>query len=60
MTYLLLPSSTNSKKLDKNDEQLEVRGYACKLFRDDEKAFLQKTGAYLVPWNGKRDLLVDR
>ena len=40
------------------DEDLLVFGYACKLFRDDEKA--QEAEQMLIPWNGDNDLLISR
>jgi len=41
-------------------EELFVFGYACKLFRDDERAKLVDKGKYLIPWNGDENLKIDR
>lgn len=41
-------------------EDLLVFGYACKLFRDDEKALYIDQGKHLIPWMGNDDLKIDR
>ena len=41
-------------------EDLLVFGYACKLFRDDEKAIEIDQGKYLIPWMGEETLKIDR
>ena len=39
---------------------LLVFGYACKLFRDDEKALDVESGNHLIPWMGDSSLKIDR
>ncbi|XP_018335532.1 splicing factor, suppressor of white-apricot homolog [Agrilus planipennis] len=58
-------SSTESGILRKNvnpdnHEELLVFGYACKLFRDDEKALYIDKGKHLIPWMGDKNLKIDR
>lgn len=40
--------------------ELLVFGYACKLFRDDEKALQQEQGRHLIPWMGETSIMIDR
>ncbi|XP_042297515.1 splicing factor, suppressor of white-apricot homolog isoform X2 [Sceloporus undulatus] len=40
--------------------ELLVFGYACKLFRDDEKALQQEQGRHLIPWMGDSSIMIDR
>lgn len=40
--------------------ELLVFGYACKLFRDDEKALKQEQGRQLIPWMGDASIMIDR
>nr|CAG4640939.1 EOG090X07RL [Eulimnadia texana] len=49
-------SEEETGKLD----DLLVFGYACKLFRDDEKALYIDQGKHLIPWMGDEDLKIDR
>ena len=39
---------------------LLVFGYACKLFRDDDKAVSLEAGSHLIPWNGDSSIKIDR
>ncbi|XP_046569786.1 splicing factor, suppressor of white-apricot homolog [Haliotis rubra] len=41
-------------------EDLFVFGYACKVFRDDEKASYIDQGKHLIPWMGDDRLMIDR
>lgn len=41
-------------------EELNVRGYASKLYRDDSNAIKIESKSNLIPWNGDHDLLIDR
>nr|CAG4636251.1 EOG090X07RL [Eubosmina coregoni]SVE69853.1 EOG090X07RL [Eubosmina coregoni] len=41
-------------------EDLLVFGYACKLFRDDEKALSIDQGKLLIPWMGDDTIKIDR
>ncbi|XP_069612161.1 splicing factor, suppressor of white-apricot homolog isoform X4 [Ranitomeya imitator] len=40
--------------------ELLVFGYACKLFRDDEKALYHEHGRHLIPWMGDSHIQIDR
>ncbi|KAM8960283.1 splicing factor, suppressor of white-apricot homolog [Pelodytes ibericus] len=40
--------------------ELLVFGYACKLFRDDEKAVYHEQGRHLIPWMGEPQIMIDR
>ncbi|XP_045466219.1 protein suppressor of white apricot isoform X2 [Harmonia axyridis] len=48
------------KKKDDDLEKLLIFGYACKLFRDDEKALHIDQGKHLIPWMGNESLKIDR
>lgn len=47
-------------KSKENPLELLVFGYACKLFRDDEKALYIDQGKHLIPWMGDDNLKIDR
>ncbi|OCU01956.1 splicing factor, suppressor of white-apricot homolog [Xenopus laevis] len=40
--------------------ELLVFGYACKVFRDDEKAIYHEQGRHLIPWMGDSQIMIDR
>ena len=44
----------------KEQEELLVFGYACKLFPYDEKAALIETEKHLIPWMGDENVMIDR
>ncbi|XP_045081047.1 splicing factor, suppressor of white-apricot homolog isoform X2 [Coregonus clupeaformis] len=56
----------NNKPVKKNESdsskyaELLVFGYACKLFRDDERAHFHEQGKQLIPWMGDKNILIDR
>lgn len=65
MSTIWTNTSSESGILRKNDqkdklEDLLVFGYACKLFRDDEKAKEIDQGKHLIPWMGENSLKIDR
>ncbi|CAL8320741.1 unnamed protein product [Lota lota] len=39
---------------------LLVFGYACKVFRDDERALFHEHGKHLIPWMGDKEITIDR
>lgn len=46
------PCAGKSATAERDEEDLIVVGYACKLFRDDEKAV--EAESMLIPWNGEQ------
>lgn len=40
--------------------ELLVFGYACKMFRDDERAIYHDQGKHLIPWMGDKNIMIDR
>nr|CAG4650228.1 EOG090X07RL [Sida crystallina] len=55
--HAILADSSESK--DKFEDLL-VFGYACKLFRDDDKALQIDQGQLLIPWMGDDAVKIDR
>ncbi|XP_053327564.1 splicing factor, suppressor of white-apricot homolog [Spea bombifrons] len=51
-------SRSNTEK--KAVAELLVFGYACKIFRDDEKAAYHEQGRHLIPWMGDSQIMIDR
>lgn len=43
-----------------NFDDLLIFGYACKIFRDNERATLIDHGKHLIPWMGDSSLKIDR
>ena len=50
-----------NRKLNNDDETQELLlfGYACKVFRDDEKALFIEEGKHLIPWMDST-MMIDR
>ncbi|XP_052073909.1 splicing factor, suppressor of white-apricot homolog isoform X13 [Mytilus californianus] len=60
MAALIWDIPEEESQQSKEPEELSVFGYACKLFRDDRKAFSIDEGEHLIPWMGDSSLLIDR
>lgn len=58
--WLLNPKVKEKDRPTDDKEELFVFGYACKLFRDDERALYIDKGSHLIPWMGDDKLLIDR
>ena len=50
----------NGRNESKEEEELIVFGYSCKLFRDDFSAKAIERGQSLIPWNGDENVMIDR
>lgn len=53
------PPAKDMSDSDKYADLL-VFGYACKLFRDDERALYHEHGKHLIPWMGNKLITIDR
>lgn len=47
-------------QVQENFDDLLIFGYACKIFRDNERAKLIDHGKHLIPWMGDNSLKIDR
>ncbi|XP_040272193.1 splicing factor, suppressor of white-apricot homolog isoform X1 [Bufo bufo] len=56
----MLSGTARKKSSGKAAPELLVFGYACKLFRDNEKALYHEHGRHLIPWMGDAQILIDR
>uniref|UniRef100_W8B603 Protein suppressor of white apricot n=1 Tax=Ceratitis capitata TaxID=7213 RepID=W8B603_CERCA len=54
------PSTTGLNAGEARQVDLLVFGYACKLFRDDDKARDIDQGKHMIPWMGDTTLKIDR
>lgn len=52
--------SQQNAATEKSFDDLLIFGYACKIFRDDEKARYIDQGKHLIPWMGDNSLKIDR
>lgn len=55
-----LPQQHHNVATEKSFDDLLIFGYACKIFRDDEKARYIDQGKHLIPWMGDNSLKIDR
>eukprot|EP00466_Bigelowiella_natans_P015124 jgi/Bigna1/66927/fgenesh1_pg.2_\ len=51
-----------AEKKDASDEKatLSIRGYFCKIYKDDATAMRLDQGAHLTPWNDDDEVKIDR
>nr|XP_057920148.1 splicing factor, suppressor of white-apricot homolog [Doryrhamphus excisus] len=56
------PNNKPAKDASDSDKyaDLLVFGYACKVFRDDERALYHEHGKHLIPWMGDKSIMIDR
>ncbi|CAH1800474.1 unnamed protein product [Owenia fusiformis] len=45
---------------DEDEDDILVFGYACKIYRDDERALYIEKGHHLIPWMGDEKFRIDR
>lgn len=57
---ILRKAKTHQYPAEKSLDDLLIFGYACKIFRDDEKARYVDQGKHLIPWMGDNSLKIDR
>lgn len=59
-TPWLTAAAVDDGEKKKEQEELLVFGYACKLFPYDEKAALIEAEKHLIPWMGDENVMIDR
>lgn len=57
---ILRTSKLKQNQLENPIDDLLIFGYACKIFRDDDKARYIDQGKHLIPWMGDNSLKIDR
>ncbi|CAF0718364.1 unnamed protein product [Brachionus calyciflorus] len=54
------PPQSKDDTLNKNFDDLNIRGYASNIYRDDFNALKIESKDNLIPWNGDQNLLIDK